>query len=81
MFVRRQPLAPCRILRLECCDVKTQWQYEVYYVCDGRRVYYEIWRKNLSEYMVPWVRVERGLNAEDGLRMAQQGGGYSFNNE
>jgi hypothetical protein len=71
-------MVPVRLLRLECCCVKTQWQYEVYYVCDGRRIYYEIWRKMLSDYMVPWVRIEHGLNAGDALELAKQGRGYSF---
>jgi len=69
-------MQPCRELVLDCCRIPSRWHYQVYYVFDGKRVYYEIWGKQLSDYYGRMGRIEHGQTPLEALELYQQGWGY-----
>lgn len=70
-------MKPVRELQLEVCDIVTYWQYRVYYINSGTRIYYEIWAKCLSEHFQKFRIVEAGASPLEALDICKSGGGYS----
>lgn len=67
-----------RVHRIETDEPIDGQYYRVFYVCDGRKVYYEVWRGVATETILPFVCIEEALNPWDAIRMAQDGQGYEF---
>jgi hypothetical protein len=69
-------MQPVRELVLDICRVASRWHYQVYYIFDGKRFYYEIWGKQFSEYYSRKGRIEQGASPLEALNLYHLGYGY-----
>ncbi len=69
-------MQPVRELVLDICRVTSRWHYQVYYIFDGNRVYYEIWGKQFSEYYSRKGRIEHGTSPIEALNLYHLRYGY-----